>query len=82
MATVTQLFDASALSNAELAHLCGPMDENLRQIEAGLDVAIARRGPQLTVRGTGITTTKRSSCLSALSPCPAGPLTWKKSSWP
>ncbi|HET7773077.1 MAG TPA: PhoH family protein, partial [Burkholderiaceae bacterium] len=56
MSTVTQLFDAASLSNAELAHLCGPMDENLRQIEAGLDVAIARRGAQFTVRGTGITT--------------------------
>ncbi|MFC3146250.1 PhoH family protein [Piscinibacterium candidicorallinum] len=56
MSTVTQLFDAASLSNAELAHLCGPMDENLRQIEAGLDVTIARRGAQFTVRGTGITT--------------------------
>jgi phosphate starvation-inducible PhoH-like protein len=56
MSTVTQLFDAAGLSNAELAHLCGPMDENLRQIEAGLDVTIARRGAQFTVRGTGITT--------------------------
>ena len=29
------------LDNVRLANLCGPLDENLRQIETGFDVAIA-----------------------------------------
>ncbi|MGL5632267.1 MAG: PhoH family protein, partial [Azovibrio sp.] len=37
--------------NLRLANLCGPLDENLRQIEAGLDVVIARRGERFTLRG-------------------------------
>ena len=32
------------LDNRALANLCGPLDANLRQIEAALDVTIARRG--------------------------------------
>jgi phosphate starvation-inducible PhoH-like protein len=38
-------------SNKQLANLCGPLDENLRQIEAALDVAISRRGARFSVRG-------------------------------
>ena len=34
-----------------LAHLCGPMDENLRQITAALDVNIMRRGDKFSVSG-------------------------------
>lgn len=37
--------------NLRLANLCGPLDENLHQIEAGLDVVIARRGERFTLRG-------------------------------
>lgn len=37
--------------NLRLANLCGPLDENLRQIEAGLDVVIARRGERFTLKG-------------------------------
>ncbi|NSL56369.1 PhoH family protein [Uliginosibacterium aquaticum] len=37
--------------NARLANLCGALDENLRQIEAAYDVAIARRGELLTLHG-------------------------------
>jgi len=37
--------------NRRLAHLCGPLDENLRQIEAALDVTIARRGMSFRVSG-------------------------------
>ncbi|MDR0234041.1 MAG: PhoH family protein [Zoogloeaceae bacterium] len=36
---------------ARLANLCGPLDENLRQIEAALDVSLARRGEHFSVRG-------------------------------
>jgi phosphate starvation-inducible protein PhoH and related proteins len=39
------------VDNARLANLCGTLDENLRQIEAAYDVAIARRGSHLTLRG-------------------------------
>ena len=38
--------------NRALANLCGPLDINLRQIEAALDVAIAHRGGTFTVAGS------------------------------
>ena len=41
----------AVVDNQRLANLCGPLDENLRQIEAGFDVAIARRGARFTLRG-------------------------------
>ncbi|MEW6118890.1 MAG: PhoH family protein [Pseudomonadota bacterium] len=37
--------------NRRLANLCGPLDENLRQIEAAFDVTIARRGMTFRVSG-------------------------------
>jgi phosphate starvation-inducible PhoH-like protein len=39
------------VDNQRLANLCGALDENLRQIETALDVAISRRGERFTVRG-------------------------------
>nr|WP_207064372.1 PhoH family protein [Niveibacterium umoris] len=39
------------LDNDRLAKLCGPLDENIRQIEAAYDVAIARRGERFALRG-------------------------------
>ena len=39
------------VDNPRLARLCGVLDANLRQIESALDVSIARRGAQFTVRG-------------------------------
>ena len=39
------------LNNTRLAHLCGPMDEHLRTIEAGLQVAIAHRHEQFKIDG-------------------------------
>jgi phosphate starvation-inducible PhoH-like protein len=44
------------LDNHALAHLCGPLDANLRQIEAALDVAIAHRGGTFTVAGSATQT--------------------------
>jgi phosphate starvation-inducible PhoH-like protein len=41
----------SPLDNRALANLCGPLDANLRQIEAAYDVAISRRGATFTLRG-------------------------------
>lgn len=45
-------FVAPKDDNARLQNLCGPLDENLRQIEQALDVTISRRGHKITVRGT------------------------------
>jgi len=39
------------LDNERLASLCGPLDENLRQIETAFDVTIARRGEHCHVTG-------------------------------
>ena len=39
------------LDNRALANLAGPMDSNLRQIEAALDVTIAHRGGVFTITG-------------------------------
>jgi phosphate starvation-inducible PhoH-like protein len=37
--------------NRRLANLCGVLDENLRQIEAALDVRLARRGERFAITG-------------------------------
>jgi phosphate starvation-inducible protein PhoH and related proteins len=37
--------------NQQLARLCGPLDENLRQISQALGVAIGRRGNQFEISG-------------------------------
>jgi phosphate starvation-inducible PhoH-like protein len=37
--------------NRALANLCGPLDVNLRQIEAACDVAITHRGDRFTIAG-------------------------------
>ena len=39
------------VDNQRLANLCGALDENLRQIETGLDVSIARRGERFALSG-------------------------------
>ena len=44
-------FSPQPLDNLRLAHLCGPLDENLRQISAALDLSIFRRGDQFIVSG-------------------------------
>jgi phosphate starvation-inducible protein PhoH and related proteins len=44
-------FVPEPLDNHRLAHLCGPLDENLRQISAALDVTIFRRGERFIVGG-------------------------------
>jgi phosphate starvation-inducible PhoH-like protein len=44
-------FIPQPVDNTRLAHLCGPMDENLRQISAALDVTIFRRGEKFIVGG-------------------------------
>ncbi len=44
-------FIPQPLDNTRLAHLCGPLDENLRQISSALDVTIFRRGEKFIVSG-------------------------------
>ncbi|WP_373921756.1 PhoH family protein [Undibacterium cyanobacteriorum] len=44
-------FVPQPLDNLRLAHLCGPLDENLRQISAALDLSIFRRGDKFIVSG-------------------------------
>jgi phosphate starvation-inducible PhoH-like protein len=44
-------FIPEPLDNTRLAHLCGPLDENLQQISAALDVTIFRRGEKFIVGG-------------------------------
>ena len=44
-------FDLGPSDNARLANLCGPLDENLRLLEARLDVQIRRRGDSFRVLG-------------------------------
>ena len=39
------------VDNTLLANLCGPLDENIRQIETAYDVTIARRNERFTIRG-------------------------------
>ncbi|CAN7500903.1 PhoH family protein [Trinickia sp. LjRoot230] len=46
-------FTAPRDDNARLANLCGPVDENLRQIEQALDVTLQRRGNRIAIRGRG-----------------------------
>jgi phosphate starvation-inducible PhoH-like protein len=50
--TAPQFFIPNPLDNKRLAHLCGPLDENLRQISAALDVTIFRRGEKFIATGS------------------------------
>ena len=45
-------FSLAPLDNRLLANLCGPLDANLRQIEAAFDVAITHRGGDFAVAGS------------------------------
>jgi phosphate starvation-inducible protein PhoH and related proteins len=49
--TQPSYFIPEPLDNTRLAHLCGPLDENLRQISAALDVTVFRRGEKFIVSG-------------------------------
>jgi phosphate starvation-inducible PhoH-like protein len=39
------------VDNKRLVHLCGPLDENLRQIENALEVSVSRRGGHFIIAG-------------------------------
>jgi phosphate starvation-inducible protein PhoH and related proteins len=51
LATTTRELALDASDNARLANLVGALDENLRQVEARLNVEIRRRGAQLKIIG-------------------------------
>ncbi len=53
-------------NNNRLSHLCGPMDEHLRTIEAGLQVKIAHRHEQFKVDGTKASAKRAMELLQAL----------------
>ena len=63
------------LNNTRLSHLCGPMDEHLRTIEAGLQVAIAHRHEQFKVDGPKAKATQAMELLQALYEMAERPIT-------
>ena len=60
--------------NRRLAHLCGPMDAHLRDIEAALGVTIARRGEQFSVEGARAAATRAMDLLGTLHAQAARPI--------
>ena len=64
----------SPLSNARLAHLCGPMDEHLRTIEAALQVSVAHRHEQFKVDGPKAKAQRAMEVLQALYEIAARPI--------
>ena len=53
-------------NNTRMDHLCGPMDANLRTIEAGLQVKIAHRFEQFKIDGTKLRALQALEVLQAL----------------
>ena len=53
-------------NNTRLAHLCGPTDEHLRTIEAGLQVSIAHRHEQFRIDGARKSAERALTVLQAL----------------
>ncbi|MBV8659438.1 MAG: PhoH family protein [Burkholderiales bacterium] len=47
----TRELNFEPVDNARLSNLCGALDENLRQIETGLEVDIARRAEHFSISG-------------------------------
>ncbi|MEN9559227.1 MAG: hypothetical protein RLZZ502_438, partial [Pseudomonadota bacterium] len=44
-------FELTPINNKALTNLCGPLDDNLRQIETALDVRILRRAAYFVISG-------------------------------
>ena len=61
-------------NNARLSHLCGPMDEHLRTIEAALQVKIAHRHEQFKVDGPKAQAKRGMEMLQALYEIAARPI--------
>ena len=60
--------------NRALANLCGPLEANLRQIEAALDVTIARRGATFNVTGDPVQAAQGARALQRFYAAAAKPL--------
>lgn len=54
-------------SNAALANLCGPLDENLQQIESALDINLIRRGNTFQCSGPRVASQRAIQLLEQLS---------------
>ena len=52
--------------NRRLAHLCGPVDVHLRQIEAALGVSLQRREATFRIQGPGAAVERTAALLDAL----------------
>jgi phosphate starvation-inducible PhoH-like protein len=48
----SQIIHFTPVDNRRLSHLCGSLDENLKQIETALDITIVRRNEQFRVSGS------------------------------
>ena len=59
----TETLTLAPLDNRALANLCGPLDSNLRQIEAALDVAISHRGPEFAIAGEPVQAARAATAL-------------------
>ena len=61
--TGTRTLTLDPLDNRALSNLCGPLDANLRQIEAALDVAITHRGAEFSIAGAPASTAHAADAL-------------------
>ena len=62
----TTVCQFKSASNADLANLCGPIDDNIRAIEAALDVTISRRTDSFTLKGMAVNVDFAQSVLRQL----------------
>ena len=63
MSTRTLEFSLEPVDNHQLASLCGPLDENLHQIEQCFDVTLARRSAHFKIQGTGASRERAAKAL-------------------
>ena len=63
MSSRTLEFSLEPVDNHQLASLCGPLDENLRQIEQCFDVTLTRRSAYFKIQGTGASRERAAKAL-------------------
>ena len=63
MSTRTLELTLEPVDNHQLASLCGPLDENLHQIEQSFDVTLARRSAHFKIQGTGASRERAAKAL-------------------
>ncbi len=54
------------VDNLRLAHLCGPLDENLRRIEQALELRLSRRGGSFRIEGPKAAAEQATALLQSL----------------